>query len=156
MDEYLDIIYLINNNFTNFTAIGETLKFGISNYYFEIISILFMLCLLIKQSEMEKNYEELYMQNYKMENCILLLESDINILYNYFSENENCNKIVKDSETGKKRFCKNNPKEDSSYCYLHEIIEDSDSIEIIEDLGENSDETYETYEISNDTDSEEI
>jgi len=117
--DIIDIMYEIKYNETNFTAIKELMETGISNYLFEILSLLFMFYLLIKRTDLERNFQEqLNLLSTKFENKFLLLENDFEKIIAAFSKT--CNELIEDPETGEKRFYKNRPRKECGYCYLHD------------------------------------
>ena len=121
--DIIDIMYEIKYNETNFTAIKELIETNVSNYLFEILCLLFVFYILIKQNINEANIKymlnnELNLLTTKFENRFLLMENDFDKFISSFSKT--CNELVEDSETNEKRFCKNSPKKENGYCYLHD------------------------------------
>lgn len=113
----IDIMYEIKYNETNFTAIKEVIETGVSSYLFQTLFCFFILYWF--KIDIERKFEEqLNLIVIKFENKFLLLENDFDKIIMAFSKT--CNELVEDPETGEKRFCKNHPKENSGYCYLHE------------------------------------
>ena len=126
--DIVDILYEIKFNETNFTLIKEIIEYGLTEYWFQSLTIFYMFFMLIKCIEMDHYFEkQMNLLVVRFDNKIEILEKRFENDMKFFTNSltNRCNELIEDSETGETRFCKNHPKEDS---YLHDekISEDDD------------------------------
>lgn len=141
--DIVDVLYEIKFNETNFTAIKELVEHNVTEYWFQFLTVFYMVFLLFKNIEMEHYFEnQLNLLDVKFHNHLKIMENDLKIdLRIYISKlnesedveetdesEDKCDQLIKDSDTGETRYCKNYPIKDSEYCNVHhkKVFEDDE------------------------------
>lgn len=140
--DIVDVLYEIKFNETNFTAIKELVEHNVTEYWFQFLTVFYMVFLLFKNIEMEHYFEEqLNLLDVKFHNHLKIMENDLKMdLRIYISKlneseyeetdesEDKCDQLIKDPDTGETRYCKNYPIKDSEYCNVHhkKVFEDDE------------------------------
>lgn len=141
--DIVDVLYEIKFNETNFTAIKELVEHNVTEYWFQFLTVFYMVFLLFKNIEMEQYFEgQLNLLDVKFHNHLKIMENDLKIdLRIYISKlnesedveetdesEDKCDQLIKDPDTGETRYCKNYPIKDSEYCNVHhkKVFEDDE------------------------------
>lgn len=136
--DIVDVLYEIKFNETNFTAIKELVEHNVTEYWFQFLTVFYMVFLLFKNIEMEHYFEEqLNLLDVKFHNHLKIMENDLRIYISKLNESEyeetdesedKCDQLIKDPDTGETRYCKNYPIKDSEYCNVHhkKVFEDDE------------------------------
>ena len=141
--DIVDVLYEIKFNETNFTAIKELVEYNVTEYWFQFLTVFYMVFLLFKNIEMEQYFEgQLNLLDVKFHNHLKIMENDLKIdLRIYISKlnesedveetdesEDKCDQLIKDPDTGETRYCKNYPIKDSEYCNVHhkKVFEDDE------------------------------
>ena len=152
--DIVDVLYEIKFNETNFTAIKELVEHNVTEYWFQFLTVFYMVFLLFKNIEMEHYFEnQLNLLDVKFHNHLKIMENNLKTDLRIYisklndsqkndsvdveetdefglneSNEDKCDQLIKDPDKGETRHCKNYPIKDSEYCNVHhkKVFEDDE------------------------------